>query len=90
MKELDTDYKLIPMSEITDEAREIAVRWCEASGIRWIGDKQKLASDIMNYAKRYHEDCVKKNEQCRVCGGKLMVSSALFCSEKCYEKSKSK
>lgn len=46
-------YKLIPMSEITDEAREIAVRWMECDDKDWIGQKHKLASDIMNYAKKY-------------------------------------
>lgn len=48
------DYKLIPMSEITDEAREIAVAWMECEDKDWIGQKYKLASDIMNYAKKYH------------------------------------
>lgn len=47
------DYKLIPMSEITDEARKIAVAWMECDDKHWIGQKHKLASDIMNYAKRY-------------------------------------
>jgi len=51
LKELDNDYPLIPMSEIDDEARLIAVRWHE-SATDWIGDKHKLASDIMNYARR--------------------------------------
>jgi len=44
-------YQLIPMNEIEDEAREIAVRWHE-NATNWIGDKHKLASDIMNYAKK--------------------------------------
>jgi hypothetical protein len=51
------DYKLIPMSEITDEARELAVTWTEGFE-EWmksdIKEKHKLASDIMNYAKKYH------------------------------------
>jgi hypothetical protein len=54
MKEWETDYKLIPMSEITEEAREIAVRWVEGyepKGFDLPG-KHKLASDIMNYARR--------------------------------------
>jgi hypothetical protein len=50
---LNEGYELIPLSDITDEAREIAVKWCESVGIDWIGDKHKLASDIMNYAKKY-------------------------------------
>ena len=50
-KDLDTDYPLIPMSESDAEARIIAVRWHE-SATNWIGDKHKLASDIMNYARR--------------------------------------
>lgn len=59
-KEFENDYKLIPTSEITDEARKIAVVWSEGNGYDWIGDKQKLASDIMNYARRYHEAEMKK------------------------------
>lgn len=47
-------YKLIPMSEITDEARKIAVAWCDGFesdlGIQ-IEQRHKLASDIMHYAK---------------------------------------
>jgi len=50
-EELENDYPLIPMSEIDAEARIIAVRWHE-SATDWIGDKHKLASDIMNYARR--------------------------------------
>ena len=50
---LSSEYPLIPMSEIDDEAREIAVLWGGDSGMDWIGDKHKLASDIMNYARRY-------------------------------------
>lgn len=54
-KEIDTDYKLIPLSEITDEAREIAVRWGDNMVNDFISEKHKLASDIMNYARRYSE-----------------------------------
>jgi hypothetical protein len=46
------EYPLIPMSEITDEAREIAVAWMECEDKNWIGQKHKLASDIMNYSKK--------------------------------------
>ena len=46
------DYPLIPMNEIDGEAREIAIRWAGGSGMDWIRDKHKLASDIMNYARR--------------------------------------
>ena len=52
-KTAEEGYELIPMSEITDEAREIAVRWMECNDKDWIGQKHKLASDIMNYAKKY-------------------------------------
>lgn len=58
-KQLQTDYPLIPMSKVSDEARMIAVAWHE-NATDWIGDKHKLASDIMNYARRYHESEVKK------------------------------
>lgn len=54
-KEMDDDYPLIPMMDITDEARLLAVAWVdgyEAQGMD-IPGKQKLASDIMNYARRH-------------------------------------
>lgn len=44
-KEMETDYPLIPMMEITDEARMLAVAWVEgykAQGMD-IPGKQKLA-----------------------------------------------
>ena len=43
------------MNEITKEARQIAVLWHE-NATDWIGDKHKLASDIMNYARRAQEN----------------------------------
>ncbi len=54
-KEWEHDYPLIPASEITEEARELAVRWVE--GYEPVGkinlqQKHELASDIMNYARR--------------------------------------
>lgn len=49
------NYPLIPMNEITKEARQIAVLWHE-NATDWIGDKHKLASDIMNYARRAQEN----------------------------------
>lgn len=52
--EMQRDYPLIPMSEITEEARLLAVAWVEGyerQGMD-IPGKQKLASDIMNYARR--------------------------------------
>lgn len=52
---LEKEYQLIPMSEITDEARIIAVAWMECGDRDWIGQKHKLASDIMNYARRQNE-----------------------------------
>lgn len=46
------EYKLIPLNEISDKARQIAVDWVE--NFKPIGfdirQKHKLASDIMNYA----------------------------------------
>jgi hypothetical protein len=42
------------MYQITKEARELAVAWMECEDKDWIGQKHKLASDIMNYAIRYH------------------------------------
>lgn len=62
MKSIDNDYQLIPLSEITDEAREIAVRWGDEyfPGVA-LNEKHKLASDIMNYARRYHEEKINEN-----------------------------
>lgn len=57
--DLNTDYKLIPLSEITDEAREIAVMWCDhLHPHTFIQDKHKLASDIMNYARRLNDGLI--------------------------------
>ena len=56
----EEEYKLIPMSEITDEAREIAVAWMQCDDKDWIGQKHKLASDIMNYAKKQVNQEVEK------------------------------
>lgn len=55
-KEIQTDYPLIPMSEIDEEARIVAVKWCEAfmPGMA-IQEKHKLASDFMNYARRKNQ-----------------------------------
>ena len=53
-------YELIPFLEITDKAREIAVTWMECENKDWIGQKHKLASDIMNYAKEYASKIYEK------------------------------
>jgi hypothetical protein len=55
-KNINNDYPLIPMGEITDEARIIAVRWGDEyfPGFA-LSEKHKLASDIMNYARRYNQ-----------------------------------
>jgi len=61
-QEMDDDYPLIPMSEITDEARLLAVAWVdgyESQGMD-IPGKQKLASDIMNYARRHAKEIIEK------------------------------
>ncbi len=55
MKSIENDYPLIPMGEITDEARILAVRWGDNMKDDFITQKHKLASDIMNYARRYYE-----------------------------------
>ena len=62
MDNFKNDYPVIPMMEITDEAREIAVTWFEADvkGMDWIGDKHKLASDIMNYARRHRSEPIQR------------------------------
>ena len=46
------------MNDIEDEARKIAVAWCEEfieGGAFNLQEKHKLASDIMNYAKHQNE-----------------------------------
>jgi hypothetical protein len=64
-QEMDADYPLIPMMDITDEARLLAVAWVEgyeAQGMD-IPGKQKLASDIMNYARRYANKIVSDEKK---------------------------
>jgi len=57
------DYPLIPMSEITDEARDIAVIWMEGCDDKdWIGHKHKLASDIMNYHRSQQQNDELRND----------------------------
>jgi len=48
---METKFPLIPLSEVDDLARSIAVAWCEEYGTMDfdIENKHKLASDIMNY-----------------------------------------
>lgn len=55
------DYKPLPMDEIHPEAKKIAIAWIEnykpySSPMPEIAQKIKLASDIMNFAKAYHEE----------------------------------
>ena len=57
-KELETDYTLIPIGDITDEARLLAVAWMECEDKDFF-NKHKLASDIMNYARRVQQGKVK-------------------------------
>lgn len=58
------DYPLIPMSKITDEARELAKAWYDGvSEMNDIKEKHKLASDIMNYARRHSQPESKEDMQ---------------------------
>lgn len=62
LKHIEETYKLIPMSDITDEARILAVRWVEGyepEGIINLEQKHKLASDIMNYAEFHAKGFMK-------------------------------
>jgi hypothetical protein len=54
------EYDLIPMTDIDDEARDIAVIWAAHVNLKWIGDKHKLASDIMNYANKQVKKTLKE------------------------------
>ena len=55
------DYQLIPMNDIDPEARELSVLWVESDvkEMNWIGDKHKLASDFMNYAKVKNKEMIE-------------------------------
>jgi len=59
------NYDLIPMNEISDKAREIAVVWIEHfdSATFAIQNKHKLASDIMNYARNENEALKQQNKE---------------------------
>ena len=52
LEELYKGYQLIPLSEIDDEARLLALEWCKYLPGLAISDKHKLASDFMNYARK--------------------------------------
>lgn len=58
--DLKSDYPLVPMKDISDEARLISVAWMDCDDKRWIGNKHKLASDIMNYSRRRIEQLAEK------------------------------
>jgi hypothetical protein len=63
----EQNYPLIPMNEIAEKARKIAVSWIEDS---WTMDmdiqqKHKLASDIQNYAINYSQQLQAENEELR-------------------------
>lgn len=58
--EMENNYTIISLSEITDEARSIAIEWAESVGLQSIWNKHKLASDIMNYAINYHKAELEK------------------------------
>lgn len=64
----DTVYtpKLIPLSEIDELAKNIAIQWIEnytpnGSIYPEIAQKQKLASDIINYARKQNSELQKQN-----------------------------
>jgi len=62
LKHIEENYRLIPMSDITDEARELAVKWVEGykpEGVINLEQKHKLASDIMNYAEFHAKEFMK-------------------------------
>lgn len=62
----EIDYRIIPMDEITDQARLISIRWMEGWE-EWmktdIRHKHKLASDIMNYAKVQKEKLLPTDKE---------------------------
>lgn len=54
-KTLDADCTPLSMNDIPDEVREIAVRWGANMRDNFIDQKVKLASDIVNYAVKFHK-----------------------------------
>ena len=70
------------MSEVSDEARKIAVAWSGfkegGEDISWIGNKVKLASDIENYARFY---CHRELQRIRA-GLDNMITEQLATDEK--------
>lgn len=65
------NYKLIPMSDIDPEAKRIAILWHE-NATDWIGDKHKLASDIMNYTANKLEEKDKRIKELGIVWDKLV------------------
>jgi uncharacterized protein YecE (DUF72 family) len=62
------EYRLIPMSEITEGAKAIAVAWVEnytpnGSIMPEIAQKHKLASDIQNYAYTLNRELLEENKR---------------------------
>ena len=57
-KQKQLEYKLIPLSDIDEEAKQIAIAWVEnwkgpnSTVMPDIAQKQKLASDIINYTQK--------------------------------------
>ena len=65
----DWEWKNFRMGEVSDEARDIAVKWCEDNNYDWILDKVKLASDLENYARWYfHQQMVANNHKFAIKG----------------------
>ena len=57
-------YTLIPMQAITDEARELAIKWVSglANEPYAVWNAHKLASDIMNYTEGANQKLIAENE----------------------------
>lgn len=64
MKARRFTYNLIPTCDIKEETRKLAVAWVDGLPTKYstvmpaIAQKQKLASDIQNYAEQFAIDCV--------------------------------
>lgn len=59
----EIEFELIPMSEIRDEVRKLAILWCsEMEDKNFILHRHKLASDIQNYADWYANRTIKKEK----------------------------
>ena len=81
MNEMQADYPLIPITKITDEAKLLAIAWVEGYEYQGmdIPGKQKLASDIMNYARRKYTTEIGSLARMRETLEKIANNEGVYC-----------